>query len=47
MERKYDVNVDSIDLILFPIWECVLEMKKKKSKRILFIDGIKGNRIIK
>ena len=47
MERKYDVKVDSTDLILFPIWECVLEMKKKKSKRLLFIDGIKGNRIIK
>jgi len=45
MERKYHVKVHSTELILLPIWECVLKAKKGDGKRTLVLDGVKGKEI--
>ena len=45
MERKYHVKVHSAELILFPMWECIIKSKKNAELRTLFLDGIKGKEI--
>ena len=46
MERKYDVEVHSTDLILFPIWECEIKSKKDNKKRNFILDAVSGKKVI-
>ena len=46
MERKYDVEVHKIDLILFPIWDCEIKNKKGSDKRNIILDAVSGKKII-
>jgi len=43
MERKYPIKVNTIQLALFPLWECTLKHKKTEETRIVKLDAIFGN----
>ena len=43
--KKYPIEVHSSQLILFPVWICDIQNKKKKTKRRIFLDGVFGNLI--
>jgi len=46
MERKYRVEVNDVDLLLYPTWECRLGEKKTDAIRTVVIDGISGKEIV-
>ena len=43
MEKKYPIEVHSSQLVLFPVWKCDIQNKKKKTKRHIYLDGVFGN----
>jgi hypothetical protein len=43
MERKYRVEVNHVEMVLFPTWTCEIKIKKEKKSRMLKIDGVYGN----
>ena len=45
MEKRYPIEVHSSQLILFPVWMCEIQNKKKKTKRRIYLDGVFGNLI--
>ena len=45
MERKYNVKVHESSLILFPVWECTLSLKKEQKTRKIVLDAILGNEV--
>lgn len=45
MERKYRVEVNNVEMVLFPAWECMIIDKKTNGTRMLTIDGVFGNPI--
>ena len=47
MERKYRVEVNDADLLLFPTWECTLRHKKSGDKRKIILDGVTGLEVTK
>lgn len=46
MERKYQSEVNDIELVLFPIYECTIKTKKQNKTRKIYIDAIFGNLIL-
>jgi hypothetical protein len=45
MERKYQVKVNDVELLLFPTWECTVKEKKSKDTRTVVLDGGLGKEI--
>jgi hypothetical protein len=45
MERKYMVQVNHVQMILFPTWICEIKNKKSGKLRKLKMDGIYGNQL--
>ena len=46
MERKYQSEVNDIELVLFPVYECTIKAKKQNKTRKIYIDAIFGNLIL-
>ena len=46
MERKYQSEVNDVELVLFPVYECTIKDKKKNKSRKIFLDAIFGNPIL-
>ena len=46
MERKYQSEVNDIELVLFPVYACTIMDKKKNKSRKIFLDAIFGNLIL-
>lgn len=42
VERKYDVEVQEVDLLLYPVWHCCIIHKQTGAKRNLTIDAVMG-----
>ena len=43
MEKKFPVEINDVNMILFPIWKCKIIAKKGDKSRSLNIDAIFGN----
>ena len=46
MERKYQSIVNDVELVLFPVYECIINDKKKNKNRKILLDAIFGNLIL-
>ena len=46
MERKYNVVVNDVELVLFPVWECTVKERRNKKTHKITLDGIFGNPIL-
>lgn len=42
LERKYDVEVNEVELLLYPVWHCRIQHKETGSIRLLTIDAVMG-----
>jgi hypothetical protein len=42
LERKYDVEVEEVELLLYPVWHCRIQHKETGSIRLLTIDAVMG-----
>jgi hypothetical protein len=45
LSRKYNVTVESIELLLLPVWDCTLSNRKTGAGRSLIVDACLGYRI--
>jgi hypothetical protein len=46
IERKYPVSVQDIEIVLLPVWDCVLKEKKSGSTRSIRLDALLGREIL-
>ena len=42
LERKYDVEVNEVELLLYPVWHCRIQHKETGNIRLLTIDAVMG-----
>jgi len=42
LERKYDVEVKDVGLMLYPVWHCVIQDKQNGTMRALTVDAVMG-----
>ena len=42
VERKYDVVVNNVELVLFPVWECTIKEDRSKKHHKITLDGVLG-----
>ncbi len=42
LERKYDVEVNEVELLLYPVWNCRIQHKQTGNIRLLTIDAVMG-----
>lgn len=42
LERKYDVEVQEVDLMLYPVWHCIIQHKQTGIMRELTVDAVMG-----
>jgi hypothetical protein len=42
LERKYDVEVQEVDLLLYPVWHCIVQHKQSGTMRELTVDAVMG-----
>jgi hypothetical protein len=42
LERKYDVEVQEVDVMLYPVWHCMIQHKQNGTKRQLTVDAVMG-----